>query len=103
MILNLKGSMGSRVAEERCELQQSSSTTGTTRCCQGEMWVCLLISSHTRSHTNTSIKTKCVDHTYWFVEPKVFPENPAKTKRKKEIHWVIVAIMIVDENKSNKI
>lgn len=31
-----------------------------------------------------------MDHTYWFADPKVFPENPKNIKNKYMINLVIV-------------
>lgn len=45
-----------------------------------EKWVCQLSSSFTLKTLNGMNKKKRNDHTYWFAEPNVLPENPEKWK-----------------------
>lgn len=81
----------------RWKLQQSSNTTGTMQCCQrgtekcGSVYLSDHINTHKKkNHTKRLIKTRWMDHTYWFADPKVFPENPKNIKNKYMINLVIV-------------
>lgn len=99
LVLNLKGSMGNRVVEERCELQQSSNTTGTTHFCQGGTEKSGSI--HSLIHTKkTKLKLNVMSTLTGLRNQRCFQR--ILWDREKVVNWLIVEIQHNDYDQCAK-
>lgn len=96
VVLNLKGSIGSTAVQDgsfsRVQIPQAQCSAASEEQRNVGLSTYQFTLTHTRKkkHTKRLIKTRWMDHTYWFADPKVFPENPKNIKNKYTINLVIV-------------